>query len=80
VVGLEGRIIIPRAMIGSFPAIPALATTISILLFGECANAALKTESWSDQTRTSHLVNWTLICISKSVTRRMLARLTWARL
>jgi hypothetical protein len=48
---------IPMTMMGSFPAIPALATTMSILWFGECANAALKAESCSDQILTSHLTN-----------------------
>jgi hypothetical protein len=45
---------------GSFPATPALATTMSIRWLGDWDSAALKAESWSDQTRTSHLMNWTL--------------------
>lgn len=49
-----------RFIRGSFPAIPALAITTSILWVGECESAVLKAESWEDQDVTSHLQYWTL--------------------
>jgi len=50
-------------MMGSDPVMPALAMTISILRSGECDNANLKTESCSDHSWTSHLMNLTLLLL-----------------